>query len=429
MGGETVGLEFFALKRVDSAQQEYLAACPRGPLAVETVPLARARGRVTAASVHSPAELPAFHRSTVDGFAVRAEDTFGASEGLPAYLRVVDDIPMGRAPARAIGPGECSRIATGGMLPDGADAVVMVEHTESLAEDEVGVLRPASPGQNVMRRGEDCPAGGELLPAGRILRPQELGLLAHAGILSVAVARRPRVALLVTGDELVPPDRTPGPGQIRESNSYTIRALIEESGAEPVDLGWAPDQREAIAARLREGLAHDLLLVTGGSSVGTRDLTAELIAGLGEPGILVHGVHLKPGKPTILALVRPGAGSDPAGPRPPVPVIGLPGHPVSAQVVFTLFVAPLLRQLQGLPAFPAHRAAVRARLSKNYASAPGRLDVLRVMLTERDGELWAEPVQGKSGLISTLTRADGAVLVPEGTEGLLAGAWVDVWLM
>lgn len=409
-----MALEFFALKRVGEAQRQYLAACPRGPLAAERVPLHEARGRVLAEPVIAPEDLPPFDRSTVDGYAVRAADTFGASEGLPAYLRVIDDIPMGRAPARPIGPGECSRIATGGMLPQGADAVVMLEHTEALADDEIGALRPASPGQNVMRRGEDCPAGGVLVPAGRVLRPQELALLAHAGVLTVAVARRPRVAMLVTGDELVPPDQAPGPGQIRESNSFAVRALIEECGAIPVDLGWAPDQAPAIAAKLRAGLASDVLLVTGGSSVGTRDLTADLIAGLGQPGILVHGVHLKPGKPTILALVDGR------------PVIGLPGHPVSAQVVFSLFVAPLLRQLAGLEPFPAHRPVVRARMSKNYASAPGRLDVLRVALAERDGELWAEPVQGKSGLISTLTRADGVVVVPEGTEGLLAGDWVDV---
>ncbi|BDG61333.1 molybdopterin molybdenumtransferase MoeA [Caldinitratiruptor microaerophilus] len=407
-------MEFFQLRRVDEAQSLFLEACPKGPLGVEELDLLEAHGRCLAEDVRSAGDLPAFDRSSVDGYAVRAGDTFGASEGLPAYLRVVEEIPMGRAPARRLGPGECARIATGGMLPDGADAVVMIEHTEHLAADEVGVLRAVSPGENVMRRGEDCPAGGVLVPAGRPLRAQELSLLAHAGVLRVRVARRPRVAIVATGDELVDPGEEPGPGQIRESNSFALRALVAEEGGQPVFLGRAPDVRDAVEAKLREALKYDVVLVSGGSSVGARDMTAEIIGGLGRLGILVHGVNLKPGKPTILAVVDGR------------PVVGLPGHPVSAQVVFALFVSPLLRRLLGLPPFPGHRPAVRARMAKNVASAAGRVDVLRVALEARDGELWAEPVQGKSGLITTLTRADGAVIIREEKEGLLAGEWVDV---
>ncbi len=403
---------------VDDARKRFLESCPRGPLGVEEVALADAFGRILAGDITAPEDLPGFARSTVDGYAVLAADTFGASEGLPAYLRVVDEILMGQDATRALGPGECAVIATGGMLPPNADAAIMVEHTESLAVDEVGVLKPASPGQNVIRRGEDCPAGHLLLAAGRPLRAQELGLLAHAGVVRVPVARQPVCALLTTGDELVDPARVPAPGQIRESNSFTIRALVQEAGGVAHHLGRIPDIAEEIEARLRQAMATaDVIMVSGGSSVGTRDLTAELLDKLGRPGILVHGVSLKPGKPTILGVVDGK------------PVMGLPGHPVSAQVVFGLFARPLLRQLLGLPPWPAYRAAVRARLAKNYASAPGRVDVLRVALTERAGETWAEPVQGKSGLITTLTRADGIVTVPAGTEGLLAGDWVDVELI
>lgn len=411
-------VEFFRILRVDEAQRTFLEACPRGPLGVERSGLAESAGRILAEDVSSPEDLPGFDRSSVDGFAVRAEDTFGASEGLPAYLRIVDDIAMGAAATRAISSGEAFRIATGGMLPPGADAIVMVEHTETLSPDEVGVLRPASPGQNVIRRGEDCRAGERLLTAGRTLRAQELGLLAHAGILEISVARKPVCAILSTGDELVDPATVPAPGQIRESNSFTIAALVTECGATPRYLGRARDDAAEIEAKLRQGAeTADLVLVTGGSSVGTRDLTAQLVDKLGRPGILVHGVSLKPGKPTILALCDG------------TPVIGLPGHPVSAQVVFGLFVKPLLRQLMGLSPFPGHVAAVRARMAKNYASAPGRVDVLRVALVQRDGELWAEPVQGKSGVITSLTKADGTVTIREGTEGVLAGDWVDVELM
>ncbi|MCG0238615.1 MAG: molybdopterin molybdotransferase MoeA [Firmicutes bacterium] len=410
-------MDFFSIRRVSEAQRIFLEACPRGPLGVEEVDLEEAHGRVLAEDAVSPGPLPGFDRSSVDGYAVRAEDTFGASEGLPAYLRVVDRIPMGKAPERPLGPGECAQIATGGMLPPGADAVVMVEHTEELGPDEIGVLRPVSPGENVIRRDEDCPAGGTVVPRGRVLRAQELALLAHAGITRVQVARRPRVAILSTGDELVPPGETPGPGQIRESNSYAVRALVRELGGEPFYLGIAPDQEAAIRERLEEGLRRgDVVVVSGGSSVGARDLVAGLIQNLGKPGVLVHGVRLKPGKPTILALVDGK------------PVVGLPGHPVSAQVVFGLFVEPLLRQLLGLPPFPAFAAGVRARMAKNVASATGRVDVIRVALVERDGEYWAEPILGKSGLISTLTRAHGVVVVPEEKEGILAGEVVEVRL-
>jgi len=410
-----VRVEFLELKTVSEAQRIFLDACPRGPLGVETVPLLEAAGRVAAEEVRAPHDMPAFHRSTVDGYAVRAADTFGASEALPAYLRIVEDIPMGRAPSRPLEPGQAARIATGGMLPANADAVVMVEHTELLADDEVGVVRPVAPWANVMRKGEDCPRGGVLLRAGALLRPQELGLLAHAGILQVAVARRPRVAIIGTGDELVDPREEPGPGQIRESNSFALYALVAAAGAEPVILGTAPDDEGAIRSKLQAAWRDcDVVLVSGGSSIGVRDLTARLLEELGKPGILVHGVSLKPAKPTILAVAEDK------------PAVGLPGNPVSAHVSFHLFVEPLLRRLVGLPALARHRPAIRARMAKNYASAQGRVDVLRVALVERDGEVWAEPVQGKSGLISTLTEADGIVVVEEGHEGLLAGQWVDV---
>jgi len=414
MGGGPVRVDFLQLKRVSEAQRLFLEACPQGPLGVETVPLHEAAGRVAALGVKAPHDLPAFHRSTVDGYAVRAADTFGASEGLPVYLRIVEDIPMGRAPTKPLGPGECAVIATGGMLPENADAVVMVEHTELLAEGEVGVLHPAAPWTNVMRRGEDCAAGAELVAAGTGLRPQELGMLAHAGVTEVPVARRPTVAIVGTGDELVPAHQEPGPGQIRESNSYTLYALVAAAGGEPVILGTAADDEQAIREKIEEGLRHDVLLLSGGSSIGMRDLTARLFAELGPPGIIVHGVSLKPAKPTILAAAHD------------TPAVGLPGNPVSAQVSFFLFVQPLLRQLLGLSPFPEYTSAIRARMAKNYGSAIGRVDVLRVALYRRDGELWAEPVQDKSGLISTLTRADGMVIVEENRECIRAGDWVDV---
>lgn len=406
-------MDFFALKSVEEARAEFLGAVTRR-MPAERIAREEALGRITAAPVLAPEDLPPFPRSSVDGYAVLASDTFGASEGLPAYLTVTAEIPMGQVPERPLRPGEAQKIATGGVLPEGADAVVMVEHTEPSAPGEIAVLRPVSPGENVMQRGEDCRAGEPLLPAGQLVRAQEAALLAHAGVHALDVVRRPRVAIISTGDELVSPEETPGPGQIRESNGQALSALVLRDGGEPHYLGLARDDEREILALLRQGMAYDVILISGGSSVGARDLTARLIDQLGRPGVLVHGVQLKPGKPTILAVCDG------------VPVVGLPGHPVSAQVVYGLFVAPLLRQVQGLPPEPEFRPTVRARLTKNVASAAGRTDVIRVRLIRKDGEVWAEPVHGKSGLISTLVRADGVLVIPSPREGLLAGETVEV---
>jgi molybdopterin molybdotransferase len=407
-------MEFFDLKPVEEARELFLQSVTLVRTPVETVPLPEALARVTAAANPAPADLPPFARTSVDGYAVKAADTFGASEGLPAYLRVTGEIFMGQAPPRPLASGEAQRISTGGALPDGADAVVMIEYTEALAADEIGIMRPVSPGENVMHRGEDCRQGEVLLPAGHQVRAQELALLQSAGVLAISVYRRPTVAIISTGDELVAPEEAPGPGQIRESNAAAVTALVRRDGGDPVYLGMASDTEESIRSLLAQAMAYDVILISGGSSVGTRDFTSTMIAQLGRPGILVHGVKLKPGKPTILA-VADGK-----------PVLGLPGHPVSAQVVYGLFVTPLLRQLQGLPAEPPFRAAVRARLTKNVPSAPGRTDCVRVRLRREGDEVWAEPVHGKSGLISTLVKADGLVVIPSAKEGLLAGDWVDV---
>lgn len=416
-----MSVEFFQLRRVDDALALFLAQCPAGPLGTEAVPLAQAVGRVLPQPALSPEDLPGFARTAVDGYAVAAADTFGASEALPAYLTLVGEVLMGQTPPGPIGPGQCMKIATGGMLPDGADAIVMVEQTEEPAPGEIAVLRPVAPGENVIRKGEDCVQGGVLVPAPRVLHPADLGVMASAGLLSVDVARRPRVAIVSTGDELVDPSQPVGPGQIRDSNTTTLLAAVIEAGGEPVPVGRAVDDPAAIDALLRRALDCDVVLISGGSSVGTRDMTGELINRLGPPGALVHGVSLKPGKPTILAVCDPGDGRR-------RPVVGLPGHPVSATVVFGLFVAPLLRQLLGLPAQSEFVPAVRARMTKNVASAPGRTDVVRVALKAESGELWAEPVLGKSGLLTTLVKSQGTVTIPPVKEGLLAGEWVDVVL-
>jgi len=383
--------------------------------AIETVPLLRALDRVLAEDLTSPVDLPDFPRSTMDGFAVRAADTYGASEGLPAYLTLSGEVLMGARAEARVSSGEAVRIATGGMLPDGADAVVMVENTQAVDPGTIEVVRPVAPGENVLRVGEDIARRATVLPRGHALRPQDVGGLAALGITHVAVARRLRVAIVSGGDELVAPEEEPRPGQIRDINTYALAALVKRAGHEPVPLGIVPDVYEELEAAARRALdTSDVVILSAGSSVSTRDMTAQAIAALGKPGVLVHGVSLRPGKPTILAVAQGK------------PVFGLPGNPVSCMVTFDLFVAPTLAQLSGALVPP--RRLVGARLAHNIPSAAGREDYVQVSLEERDGEQWAVPVFGKSNLIYTLVRSDGMVKVELDQGGLRAGDWVAVIL-
>jgi molybdopterin molybdotransferase len=387
-----------------------------GPRATERVRTEDALGRVLAQELHSPSSLPTFRRSTMDGFAVRAADTFGACEGLPAYLTVIDEVLMGRPAGRDPKLGEAVRIATGGMVPDGADAVVMVEYTQDVDDTTIEVLRPVAPGEHIIQIGEDVQTGDHLLPAGHLLRPQDIGGLLALGIVEVTASPRLRVGIISGGDEIVAPDAEPGPGQIRDVNSYTIAAMVERAGHSPVRMGIVEDVYESLERAARDGLEQvDVLILSAGSSVSTRDMTAQVIGALGTPGVLVHGVSLKPGKPTILAMV---------GDKP---VFGLPGNPVSCMVTFDLFVAPTLHRLAGRPA-GEHRQALAARLTRNVASAPGREDYFQVQVEQRHDGLWAEPVFGKSNLIYTLVKADGMVRIDLDTSGLTEGQWVQVIL-
>ncbi|HEX8967620.1 MAG TPA: gephyrin-like molybdotransferase Glp [Chloroflexota bacterium] len=383
----------------------------------ETLATTSALDRVLAEEISSPSNLPTFRRSTMDGFAVRAADTFGATESMPAYLEVVDEVLMGRAPARALGLGECARIATGGMLPEGADAVVMVEQTQEVGPTTIEAQRAVAPGDNVVQIGEDIRTGEPILKRGHTLRAQDLGGLLALGVTSVRVARQLRVAIVSGGDELVDPDQAPGPAQIRDVNSYTLAALIRRDGHTPCLSGIYPDEYPALQTAAQHALAQaDAVILSAGSSVSTRDLTAQVIDSLGQPGVLVHGVSLKPGKPTILAVCDGK------------PVFGLPGNPVSCMVTYDLFVAPTLAHLTGTAVRPLRRG-VMARLTRNVASATGREDYVQVRLERgTDGGLDAVPVFGKSNLIFTLIRADGMLKVPLDVGGLAAGAQVEVVL-
>ncbi len=382
----------------------------------ELVATEEALDRVLREKLAAASSLPAFPRSTMDGYAVRAEDTFGATESLPAYLAVIGEVPMGRGFEGEIGPAQAAAVYTGGMIPSGADAVVMVERTQKLDAANIEVLRAVAPGENLLEVGEDVKAGDTVFDAGHLLRPQDLGGLMALGITQVRVAARPRVAILSTGDEVVPPERAPGPGQVRDVNSYAISGLAARTGGIPRRKGIIGDNYEALFSAARAALENaDVLVLSAGSSVSTRDLTAEVVNNLGKPGVLVHGVAVRPGKPTVLGVCNGK------------PVIGLPGNPVSAMVVAGLFLTPVLRRLQGLAKPPIPRRAT-ARLSHNIASVPGREDYVQVRLVERDGEFLAEPVFGKSNLIYTLVKAEGLVCVPLDSNGLHKDEQVQVEL-
>jgi molybdopterin molybdotransferase len=382
----------------------------------ERVPTGEALERTLAEDITSNSDLPTFRRSTMDGFAVRAADTFGATESLPAYLDLVGEVLMGQPADLTLAGGQCTRIATGGMLPEGADAVVMVEQTQEVGPTLIEALRPVAPGENVVQVGEDVRVGDPILPRGHVLRPQDLGGLVALGITSIAVARQLRVAIVSGGDELVDPAAAPGPGQIRDINTYTLAALVRRDGHIPVHAGLVPDDFAALENAARSALASsDVLILSAGSSVSARDMTAQVIDSLGQPGVLVHGVSLKPGKPTILAVCDSKA------------VFGLPGNPVSCMVTYDLFVAPTLRHLSGT-ASPL-RSSVNATLTRNIASAAGREDYVQVRLERHaDGRLDAVPVFGKSNLIFTLVHADGMLKVPLDAGGLPAGSQVEVVL-
>jgi molybdopterin molybdotransferase len=407
--------EFF---KVVTPEQVFEALSGFSRLGVETVPLDDALGRVCGADIASPEDLPPLPRSTMDGFAVRAADTFGASDSIPAFLDVAGAVAMGRLPDVDIGRNQAAAIPTGGFLPQGADAVVMVEYTAPAGKGAIEVSRPVTAAENVLGKAEDVAAGEVVIPVGRRLLAQDIGLLAGLGITEVAVYRRPRAAVISTGDEIVPVTEVPSPGRIRDINAHSIAALVRSAGGEAEMFDSVPDDPAQLRAALETALASaDVVALSGGSSVGERDHMVSVVTSLSGAVVHAHGIAISPGKPTLVASV---------GGKP---VFGLPGHPVSALVVAQVFFAPFIRYLEGeaLKRGPAG-ARVRAVLVASVHSAQGREEYVRVKMEERQGGFGARPVFGKSGMLSTLVKADGFVVVPIHTEGIPAGEMVDVIL-
>jgi len=371
-----------------------------------------AAGRLLARDVVSTVDLPGFARSTMDGYAVRAADTFGASDSLPALLAMAGEVHMGEIAQVDLPRHSCVRVATGSMLPAGVDAVVMVELTEELDDTTMAILRPVAPGENVVAADEDVARGEVLLAGGRLLREHDIAALAAVGMLDVEVSVGPRVGIISTGDELVDVDAMPSLGQVRDMNSYALHAAARLAGARPEILGIVRDDYASLAQAMRDALPRvDMLIVSGGSSIGVRDFAREAIDSLGKPGVLVHGVAVKPGKPTIIAVADG------------IPIFGLPGHPVSCLTVFRLLVEPAIARWMGGKLV---RRELSARIGANVASAAGREEYVSVRIVRRNGETWADPIFSKSALISGLASADGTIRIPAGTEGIQKGDAVTV---
>lgn len=406
---------FTKLLTPQEAREVFARAYRPQPLGMERVSLLQALHRVLAQDVRASADLPAFDRATVDGYAVRSADTAQASSGGPVTLRIVGEVRMGEPVGFVTETGQAARIPTGGQLPDGTDGVVMQEHTVR-ADGAVSIERPVKPGDNVVRRGADVKAGEVILRPGRRLRPQDLGLLAGLDVPEVLVYRQPQVAVMIIGDELVPPGQPLRGSQIHDMNSYTLSGLIAEAGGVPRSYGIMRDSLAPLVERAIH--AHrqcDAVILAGGSSVGEKDIVADAIAALGEPGVVAHGIAIRPGKPTILA-VADGK-----------PVFGLPGNVVSAMVIFDQFVRLAVQAMVGWRESPRPGGSVRARLTRAVA-AGDREDHIRVSLVARAGSLWAAPLPGGSAIITSMVRADGMVVVPS-HAALDEGAEVEVKLL
>ena len=377
----------------------------------ETVFLSDALGRVLAEDICAAEYVPDFDRSTVDGYAVRAADTFGCSDAIPAILPLAGEVKMGEDAAFTLSRGCCAYVPTGGAIPQGADCAVMIEYTENYGDGTIGISKPGTPGMNLIFRGDDVSPGKLLLKAGHVLIPQDIGVLAAIGKTEIPVRRRLRVGVISTGDELVPAGQQPGPGQIRDVNGPLLSAMLCEFGAEPVNYGIVVDDEAQLRQKTELAAEEcDAVILSGGSSVGVKDAACRIIESLGT--LLLHGIAVKPGKPTILG----NSGNK--------PLIGLPGHPVAAFFVTKLFVLPLLARLSGREnaAYP-----VTAELAENIGANHGRAQINACRLEQKGERLFAFPIHSKSGLITQLSGADGYFIIDRDCEGLPKGAPVKIF--
>ena len=408
-------MKLLKVDTVNDARNKLMECCARTMMRTEMRCLLDAAGCILAENIYSKENIPPYRRSIMDGYAVRSKDLGAAGDMIPTMLKVRGEVLLGSdSTDLKVERGNCVYVPTGGYVPDGADAVVMIEYCEPFGSGMLAVSKPASPGENVVQVGEDVAEGDLLLPKGRKLRPQDLGVLAACGVTELPVFVPWRVTVISTGDELVSPAQIPGPGQIRDINTYTISSRSSAEGFDVIRTVSVKDDREALAAALEKAKGDsDLVVMSGGSSQGKKDMTADLIDEAADCGVLTHGIAAKPGKPTITGFDR--------GSR--TLFIGLPGHPAAALMVYEQILIDLWRSLT----FHEKERTLKARINVNVPSAPGRMTFQLVKLIE-DDELQAAPVFARSGMISPVSEADGYFVMTENQEGIRPGDTVDVHL-
>ncbi|MFZ5966384.1 MAG: gephyrin-like molybdotransferase Glp [Bacillota bacterium] len=409
-------MKLFQVDSVDEVKKKIDQYFHDIALECETVHITEALGSVLYEPIYAPICLPEFDRSTVDGYALQTKDTFGASESLPTFLNIIGKVEMGKEARYQVRSGEAVYVPTGGMMPQGADGVVMIEYVENLDQSTIAVYRSVSPGDGMIRRSEDIKTEQLMLNKGRILKPQDIGGLAAVGITEIKVFKKPRVSILSTGDEIVDPTALVKPGQIRDINTYALAAMVKEMGGEVIFTKVIHDDYEMIRSHVAEAVENsDIVIISGGSSVGTKDVTAKVIDSMGDPGVFVHGVAIKPGKPTIIGKAKGAA------------VFGLPGHPVSAMVVFRIFGGYLMNKLLSL--YDKQQFDIDAVSEVNIPSSPGKETYQMVTIEERDGMYVAIPIHGKSGAISLMMKSHGYIRIAGGKEGIQKGERVKVVIL
>ena len=407
--------DFLKVKPIEQAL-EIIDNHPTPLLSTVNIKTIDSLSRTVSTPITSPSDLPSFDRSTMDGYAVRATDTYGASQSQPSYLNLVSEITMGSIPKTKIKVGQAAKIFTGGMIPESADAVVMVEYTELIDSSLIEIIKPVAPGENIIKIGEDIKENDPVFEVGHVIRPQDIGGLLALGITQTPVFERPKIGVISTGDELINPEIEPTKGQVRDINSYTVSSLIQKHGGEPIIFGINKDEFEVQFNSAQKALTEcSLLVISAGSSTSSRDLTSQVISSLGEPGILMHGLAHKPGKPSIIGSVENKL------------IFGLPGNPVSAMIIFELLVKRAINNI--LRSTKKLITPTQAILTTDIPSINGREEHVPVKLyNSQSGRLMAEPVFGKSNLIYTLIKSDGIVIVPINKSGIYSGDLVDVFI-
>ena len=403
---------FFNVKTLDQVMDNLSGF---SPVQTEKVTLTDSISRVLAEDITALVDIPGFRRSTMDGFAVVSSSTFGATESNPCWLEIAGEIIMGETPTFSLKPGTAAKISTGGMLPKGADSVVMIEHAEIIDETSVEIYKSVAPLQYVIDSNEDFAKNEIVLKKGTKFRPAEAGLAAALGYSEIKVYKKVKVGIISTGDEIIPITENPNPGQIRDINSYTLAGFVQQAGATPVLYGIIKDDLTSLFETCEKAFNEtDMVLISGGSSVGARDFTIDVLNKIEDSIILAHGISISPGKPTIFAKANKK------------PLWGLPGQVVSAMVVFKIVVLPFLNRLRGCNNVVENKLRLKAKLSRNIASTQGRQDFVRIRLTKKEDEFIAEPVLGKSGLIKTMVLADGLLEIGENVEGVEKDTVVDI---